>query len=268
MRASEFTNEGFKKNATLAALIAALSAEPAHADSEYSTIQQDPTIAQKALIILRSINKMKNYGAAGLEGEARQEFNNLMRSLQGMPNQSKVYPIVKDLIQNQDEPLPPLQEPVNEGEHADVIQAFHAETPDLKYNRKTGEYELRRLNANPNLVLHKDGRFKELTDAGIEYIKKYMQLDESEARLDPEVEEFLGGLTPDDVGKDTIGDYVVHYEGFTDQCQDTKEYQDDPEAVFDQVWSDFRKRMGDRDPVNYGIVGEHDYPIVYSVFRR
>jgi hypothetical protein len=26
--------------------------------------------------------------------------------------------------------------------------------------------------------------------------------------------------------------------------------------------------MGDKDPVNYGIVGEHDYPIVYSVFRR
>jgi len=94
-----------------------------------------------------------------------------------------------------------------------------------------------------------------------------LSLDESEARLDPRVEEFLNGLTPDDVGKDIVGDYVVHYEGFTDQCQDTKEYQDNPEAVFDQVWSDFKKREGGKDPINYGIVGEHDYPIVYSVFR-
>jgi hypothetical protein len=95
-----------------------------------------------------------------------------------------------------------------------------------------------------------------------------LSLDESEARLDPQVEEFLDGLTPDDVGYDTVGDYIVHYEGFTDQCQDTKEYQEDPEAVFDEVWSDFKKRMGGQKPVNYGIVGEHDYPIVYSVFRK
>jgi hypothetical protein len=91
---------------------------------------------------------------------------------------------------------------------------------------------------------------------------------ESEARLEPEVEEFLHGLTPDDVGHDTVGNYIIHYEGFTDQCQDTKEYQENPEAVFDEVWSDFRKRMGGQKPVNYGVVGEHDYPIVYSVFRR
>ena len=91
---------------------------------------------------------------------------------------------------------------------------------------------------------------------------------ESQARLDPEVEEFLDGLTPDDVGVDEVGDYVVHYEGFTDQCQDSEEYQDDPESVFNDVWGDFKRRMGDKDPINYGIVGEHDYPIVYSVFRR
>ena len=95
-----------------------------------------------------------------------------------------------------------------------------------------------------------------------------LSLDESQAQLDPKVEDFLEGLTPDDVGYDEIGDYIVHYEGFTDQCQDSEEYQDDPEAVFNDVWGDFKRRMGDKDPVNYGIVGEHDYPIVYSVFRR
>ena len=97
---------------------------------------------------------------------------------------------------------------------------------------------------------------------------KMQPIAESQAHLDPAVEEFLDGLTPDDVGYDDIGEYRVHYEGFTDQCQDTKEYQDDPEAVFDDVWHDFKRREGDKDPINYGIVGEHDYPIVYSVFRR
>ena len=95
-----------------------------------------------------------------------------------------------------------------------------------------------------------------------------LSLDESSAQLDPEVEDFLEGLTPDDVGVDEVGDYIVHYEGFTDQCQDSDEYQDDPEAVFNDVWSDFKRRMGDKDPVNYGIVGSEEYPIVYSVFRR
>ena len=95
-----------------------------------------------------------------------------------------------------------------------------------------------------------------------------LSLDESEARLDPKVEEFLDGLTPDDVGYDEVGDYIVHYEGFTDQCQDSEEYRDDPQAVFNDVWGDFKRRMGDKDPVNYGIVGSEDYPIVYSVFRR
>ena len=91
---------------------------------------------------------------------------------------------------------------------------------------------------------------------------------ESQTQLDPEVEDFLEGLTPDDVGVDEVGDYIVHYEGFTDQCQDSEEYQDNPEAVFNDVWGDFKRRMGDKDPVNYGIVGSEEYPIVYSVFRR
>lgn len=203
-------DEGLKGNALIAALTAALSM-PAGADFNYPNTEPQVSPAAQALGIFRKINKMKNYGAAGLEGEATQEFNNIMRTIQGHPNQSKLYPLIKDIIKSPNtdvEPqLPPLQEP---------------EQP----------------------------------------------VNESEARLDPEVEDFLDGLTPDDVGYDEVGDYVVHYEGFTDQCQDTKEYQDDPEAVFDEVWSDFKRRMGDKDPVNFGIVGSHDYPIVYSVFRK
>jgi hypothetical protein len=104
----------------------------------------------------------------------------------------------------------------------------------------------------------------------IDAVKKMCgtNLAESSAQLDPAVEEFLDGLTPDDVGYDDVGEYRIHYEGFTDQCQDTKEYQEDPEAVFADVWHDFKRREGGKDPINYGIVGEHDYPILYSVFRR
>jgi len=203
-------DEGVKSNAVMAALVAALST-PAQADYNYPNTQPEVSPAAQALGIFRKINKMKNYGAAGLQGEATQEFNNIMRTIQGHPNQSKLYPLIKDIIKspetNVDPQLPPLQEP---------------EQP----------------------------------------------VNESQARLDPAVEEFLDGLTPDDVGYDTVGDYIVHYEGFTDQCQDSEEYQDDPESVFNDVWSDFKRRMGDRNPINYGIVGEHDYPIVYSVFRK
>jgi hypothetical protein len=201
----ESLSEGWKSNAVMAALISALSL-PASADYNYpNTQQKEINPAGQALIIYRKLYNMQKYGQAGLEAEAKQELHNILQSIQGHPNQSRILPIVKDIINTPNEqPLPPLQEPVNE----------------------------------------------------------------SSAQLDPEVEEFLDGLTPDDVGYDEVGDYIVHYEGFTDQCQDSEEYQDDPEAVFNDVWGDFKRRMGDRDPVNYGIVGEHDYPIVYSVFRR
>ena len=146
-----------------------------------------------------------------------------------------------------------------------------ANTIAKMYN-KNPKQELQRLNSSQRLDFnswhdvyrilkkrHQDEMIKAL---------RLKSLDESQARLDPEVEDFLDGLTPDDVGVDEVGDYIIHYEGFTDQCQDSEEYQDDPEAVFNDVWGDFKRRMGDKDPVNYGIVGEHDYPIVYSVFRR
>jgi hypothetical protein len=91
---------------------------------------------------------------------------------------------------------------------------------------------------------------------------------ESQATLDPAVKQFLNGLTPDDVGMDNVGMFRVHYEGFTDQCQDTDDYRNSPEKVFTEVWSDFIKREGGARPVSYGITGTDDHPIVYAVFRR
>jgi hypothetical protein len=143
-----------------------------------------------------------------------------------------------------------------------------------KMYRKNAQQELKTLNSSQGYKFKswddvyqalKDHRQREMIDALRP--RAMNSLDESQARLDPAVEEFLDGLTPDDVGYDDVGEYRVHYEGFTDQCQDSEEYRNDPEAVFDDVWHDFKRREGGRDPINYGIVGEHDYPIVYSVFR-
>jgi len=252
-------DEGVKSNALIGALVAALSL-PAKADYNYPNTQPEVSPAAQALGIFRKINKMQRYGQAGFEAEMQQELSNIMRSIQGHPNQSKIYPIIKDIIKSPDtnvEPqLPPLQEPeqsVNERKKAKKKKSKRRRPAGGYYGYYWGGY-------------HDNSDSGDAGGGGDGGGGESMY--ESQAQLDPEVEEFLDGLTPDDVGYDEVGDYVVHYEGFTDQCQDSEEYQDDPESVFNDVWGDFKRRMGDRDPINYGIVGEHDYPIVYSVFRR
>ncbi len=139
MRAKEFiVNEGIKQNTAVTALVAALSGAPAAADYNYpETQKQDPNVVQKALIIIRSINKMKNYGQAGLEAEAQQELNNIMRSMQGMPNQSRVYPIIKDLIKSP-EPLPPLYDPSYTPPKDDVNERKKAKKKKSKSKRRSG----------------------------------------------------------------------------------------------------------------------------------
>jgi hypothetical protein len=257
-------DEGIKSNAVMAALVAALST-PAKADFNYPNTQPEVSPAAQALGIFRKINKMKNYGEAGLQGEATQELHNILRSIQGHPNQSKLYPLIKDIIKspntNVEPQLPPLQEPeqsVNERKKA----------KKKKRKSKARRYGYPGMGYYGYYYGGNQDQSDSGGDAGGGGDGGGESMYESQARLDPEVEDFLDGLTPDDVGVDEVGDYVVHYEGFTDQCQDSEEYQDDPEAVFNDVWGDFKRRMGDKDPVNYGIVGEHDYPIVYSVFRR
>ncbi len=262
-------DEGIKQNAAVAALVAALSGNPAQADYNYpETQKKDPNTVQKALIILRSINKMKNYGQAGLEAEAQQELNNILRSMQGMPNQSRVYPIIKDLINSPTtETLPPLYDPSYTPPKDDVNERKKA-----KKKKKTSK---RRYPVGGYYGYYYGGGHHDHSDSGGGDAGGGggdggggESMRESREQLDPRVEEFLDGLTPDDVGYDEVGDYIVHYEGFTDQCQDSEEYQADPDAVFDDVWHDHRLRMADKKPINYGITGSEEYPIVYSVFRR
>jgi hypothetical protein len=245
-------DESVSQNAVMAALVAALSGSPAQANyCNPETTQSHPNQTQNAITIMRGITNVQNFERAGMHIEAVGEAAKLFKNISKMPNKDCVAPIVKDQ-------LPPLTDPgVNERKKA------KKKKKSSKRRRPAGGY-----------YGYYWGGYNDSSDSGGGDAGGGgdggggESMYESAARLDPEVEDFLEGLTPDDVGYDEVGDYIVHYEGFTDQCQDSEEYQDDPEAVFNDVWGDFKRRMGDKDPVNYGIVGSEDYPIVYSVFRR
>lgn len=101
-------NEGIRTNAAIAALLAALTYDPAMAQMTDNPMQHQEPEAQEqvkkaggvALTIFRAIKNVKELTSAGMKEEARVEFNNILRHLQGMPNQSKTYPIVKDMLKD------------------------------------------------------------------------------------------------------------------------------------------------------------------------
>jgi hypothetical protein len=107
--------ESLGRTALVGMLAAALSMVPAPAQAE-------PSDAAKALGIYRTINRYKDYNSAALEGEANQELMNILRSIQGHPNQSKLLPIIKKMITSdengtaptRDEDLPPMTLPGDE----------------------------------------------------------------------------------------------------------------------------------------------------------
>ena len=82
-----------------------------------------------------------------------------------------------------------------------------------------------------------------------------------------EIKEFINSLTPDDVGVEEFPGYRVHYEGFTDDCKSSLDYQQDPDAVYQQVYQDFVDREHGQKPVKSGMAGSEEYPVLYSVFR-
>ena len=89
----------------------------------------------------------------------------------------------------------------------------------------------------------------------------------NEARIPRAIEDFLDGLSPDDVGVEEFGPYRVHFEGFTDDCQSSSDYRRNPEAVYQQVYADFVQREGGRRPIIQDMTGDEDYPILYSIFK-
>ena len=82
-----------------------------------------------------------------------------------------------------------------------------------------------------------------------------------------EIKEFINSLAPDDVGVEEFPGYRVHFEGFTDDCKSSSDYQQNPDAVYQQVYRDFIDREGGVQPVKSGMVGDEDYPVLYSVFK-
>jgi hypothetical protein len=93
-----------------------------------------------------------------------------------------------------------------------------------------------------------------------------------------EIYNLLKELTPDDVGSEDFGDYVLRFEGFTDWCQqDAMERcqlpDDHPlklkyyEAVYDEVLDDWIHDQGSK-PIDTGFAGHEDYPIQWAIFKK
>ena len=110
---------------------------------------------------------------------------------------------------------------------------------------------------------------EETYDQHMARINKERALSEAQS-LSPEIKEiteFLNDLTPEDVGVEEFDNYRVHFEGFTDDCQSSSDYCENPNAVYQEVFNDFMAREGGATPVDSGMVGDEDYPILYSIFR-
>ena len=87
---------------------------------------------------------------------------------------------------------------------------------------------------------------------GQEFWKARSNLDEASdySQYEGEIEDFVQSLSPDEVGVEEFGPYRVHFEGFTDECQEDAERRcnlpsDDPQYladyddVYDEVIGDF-----------------------------
>lgn len=94
-----------------------------------------------------------------------------------------------------------------------------------------------------------------------------------------EVDDFLRELNADDVGVSDVGAYRVHYEGFSDWCQQDAEERcslptNDPrhlnsyDDIYDEVLRDFIAREDGKQPIESGLTGDEDYPVFYAVFDR
>lgn len=101
---------------------------------------------------------------------------------------------------------------------------------------------------------------------------------ESNEPVPQEVHDFIQTLTSEDTGKQRIGEYVIHYEGFSEWCQQDAEQRTqlpptDPrhlatyDDVYKEVLKDFVEREG-TEPIESGIAGDELFPVYYAVFRK
>jgi hypothetical protein len=114
---------------------------------------------------------------------------------------------------------------------------------------------------------------------GQEFWKARSNIDEASdySQYENKIENFIQSLNPDDVGVEEIGPYHVHFEGFTDECQQDAERRcnlpsDNPrhlanyDDVYKEVIRDFVRREGGKKPLKVGFAGYQDYPVIYAVF--
>ena len=88
--------------------------------------------------------------------------------------------------------------------------------------------------------------------------------------LPNEVESFVNNLMPTDVGVDTVGNYIIHYEGFTDECNDGHD-DETIDEVYAEVYQDFDDRQGKEALIRgvaNDILGCDNNPVLYSVYSN
>jgi len=93
-----------------------------------------------------------------------------------------------------------------------------------------------------------------------------------------ELYDIINGLTPDDVGEERSGQYVLKFEGFTEECVLDAQHRcqlpdGDPrklnayDDVYDEVYNDWKKEMGS-DPIDYGEEWWYeDMPILWAIYK-
>ena len=93
------------------------------------------------------------------------------------------------------------------------------------------------------------------------------------------IEEFLFNLNASDVGVEKFGPYTVHFEGFSDYCQQDAQDRchlpkEDPkhlanyDDIYDEVLRDFINRENGNMPIESGLTGDEEYPIYYAIFKE
>ena len=145
-------------------------------------------------------------------------------------------------------------------------EIYHAETPNKVVDRFKAD--------TPALAQKYYQDYIERYESDVDYdlrLRRSTGIDEnviSESRLPKSIEQFLHSLTPSDVGVEEIGPYRIHFEGFTDDCKSSSDYCANPESVYQEVFNDFIQREGGQQPIASGMIGDEDYPVLYSVFLK
>lgn len=115
---------------------------------------------------------------------------------------------------------------------------------------------------------------------GIELIQSIrLILENANIEIPDEIYEYLDELTPADVGRESFeGGWVLRFEGFSDECISDVEYRlnlpkSDPKFLsqFDDVFTEVLTQWKEEEslePLDWGFVGDEDYPIQYAIFYK